>query len=135
MTAESELFRTRPAKGALPLYEGKMIWQFDGRYAAPRYWINEKRGRRALLKRAADDGQRLDYQQERLAVRAVAANTNERSLIATLLPGGVFCGNSLLTNRGPLQRKDGLYLVAVLNSFVLDWYLRRATTANVNCST
>ncbi len=36
MTDDSHLFKTEPGPGRLPLYEGKMIWQFDAKYAEPR---------------------------------------------------------------------------------------------------
>ncbi|MBX7215087.1 MAG: hypothetical protein K1X39_13830, partial [Thermoflexales bacterium] len=49
MTNDSHLFKTEPGKGRLPLYEGKMIHQFDAFFAEPRYWVDEKEGRRALL--------------------------------------------------------------------------------------
>jgi hypothetical protein len=51
MTTASHLFHTEPAKGRLPLYEGKMIHQFEHQFADPRYWVDEKEGRKALLGR------------------------------------------------------------------------------------
>ena len=36
MTNDSRLFLDSPGKGRLPLYEGKMIWHFECRYAEPR---------------------------------------------------------------------------------------------------
>ena len=51
MTNDSQFFQTKPAKGCLPLYEGKMIWQFDHRLAEPKYWVDEKAGRKALFGR------------------------------------------------------------------------------------
>ncbi|MEH2162153.1 MAG: DNA methyltransferase [Nostoc sp.] len=63
MTSDSNLFKQQPAKGRLPLYEGKMIHQFTHLYAEPRYWVGEEEGRKALLKRnEIDNGQYLDYQ-------------------------------------------------------------------------
>ncbi len=41
MTNDSKLFRNEPAPERLPLYEGKMIWQFTANYAEPRYWVDE----------------------------------------------------------------------------------------------
>ncbi len=41
MTNDSYLFKTEPANGRLPLYEGKMIHQFDANYEKPRYWLDE----------------------------------------------------------------------------------------------
>jgi len=48
MTNDSHLFHTEPAKGRLPLYEGKMIHQFEHQFGEARYWVDEKEGRKAL---------------------------------------------------------------------------------------
>ncbi len=94
MTNDSHLFKTAPGKGRLPLYEGKMIWQFDHRLAEPRYWVDEKEGRAALLGRTPDRGQKLDYEAYRLGFRDIASNTNERTLISSIIPANVY-GNKI----------------------------------------
>ena len=63
-----------------------MIHQFAQRVIEPKYWIDEKEARTALLGRNSDEGQRLDYQDYRLAFRDVARNTDARTAIMTLLP-------------------------------------------------
>jgi hypothetical protein len=130
MTSDRKLFKTHPGEGRLPLFEGKMIWQFRDDFAVARYWVDEEEGRRALLPKVAALTDRLAYQSPRLGIRAIAANTNERTLIATLLPPNVFCGNSLLV--ASVQRDEALYLLALLNSFVVDAFLRSKVTTNVN---
>ncbi|MFM7790783.1 MAG: hypothetical protein ACKO90_22575, partial [Microcystis panniformis] len=96
MTTDSHLFKTEPAKGRLPLYEGKMIHQFTHRYALPKYWLDEKEARQALLKRGeVDKGQILDYQTYRLGFRDVARNTDIRTMIATILPPNLFCPHTM----------------------------------------
>src|SRR5208337_2297 len=90
MTNDSGLFKESPGHGLLPLYEGKMISQFDHHFAVPRYWIPEKNGRKALIGSARDTGQVLDYERFRLGFRDVASSTNERSCIATIIPERVF---------------------------------------------
>ncbi len=133
MTNDSKLFAATAGGGRLPLYEGKMMWQFDHKFASPRYWVDESKGRKALPRQSADKGQLLDYQLHRLGFRAVASNTNERTLIATILPKEVFCGNSLLTSAGSeLDGKTLLFVVGIFNSFVVDTMLRSKATINVN---
>lgn len=133
MTNDSGLFKTSPGAGRLPLYEGKMIWHFDHRFARERYWVDEKQGRRAILGRNLDSGEMLDYQRYRCGIRAVASNTNERSLITTVIPAGAFCGNSVLTTvTGLLNDSQTIFLVAVLNSLVVDALLRLKVTTNIN---
>jgi len=136
MTNDSHLFHTAPGPGRLPLYEGKMIWQFDHRLAPPRYWVDEKAGRRALLGREKDTGQKLDYQAYRLGFRDVAANTNERSAIATIVPKSHFVGNTLPVHvplvDGAPNEVELLGLSAAFNSFVFDWMIRQKITNHLN---
>ncbi len=133
MTNDSYLFKTESGKGRLPLYEGKMIWQFNHRLAEPKYWVDEKVARKALFGRDEDCGQRLDYQSYRVGLRAVASNTNERSLISSVVPSNVFCGNSLLVSLGQtMTPPEALFLTTVMNSFVMDSLLRNKVTTNIN---
>jgi Alw26I/Eco31I/Esp3I family type II restriction m6 adenine DNA methyltransferase len=138
MTNDSYLFKTEPAKGRLPLYEGKMIHQFTHQYALPKYWLDEKEARQALLKRGeVDKGQILDYQTYRLGFRSVSSSTNERSLISSLIPKLVFCGNSLSIseceqNNFQDNQSFKIFIVAVLNSFLIDWMLRQKVSQNLN---
>lgn len=132
MTTDAHLFKTEPAKGRLPLYEGKMIWQFDHRLAPPRYWVDEKQGRQALLGREADTGQPLDYQAYRLGFRDVAASTNERTMICGVVPANVFAGNTLITSQLPHKAGELVVICAVLNSFVFDSMIRQKITNHCN---
>ena len=85
MTNDSYLFRRVPQPDCLPLFEGKMMHQFMSNLVEPRYWIDEKEGRQALLGRRADAGQTLDYQRYRIAFRRIGRNTDTRTMIATML--------------------------------------------------
>lgn len=114
MTNSSHLFHDRPASKRLPLYEGKMIWLFDHGREEPRYYIEEREGRAALLsarikqakKFLRDSGYeddivdesdlQLGYEDYRLGFRAVTGATNERALVVSIIPPRVFAGNSLI---------------------------------------
>ena len=69
MTNDAHLFKTEPAKGRLPLYEGKMFHQFTHAWGEPKYWLDEREARKALLGKEADNEQLMDYQQYWLALR------------------------------------------------------------------
>ena len=138
MTNDSHLFKTEPGPGRLSLYEGKMIWQFDHRFREPRYWVNETEGRKALLGRQEDKGQVLDYQAYRLGFRDIASNTNERTMVSTIIPP-TFHGNKIPTveifdeaDNRILSNAEQLYLCAVWNSFVVDAMLRMKVTTTLN---
>jgi len=132
MTNDSHLFKIEPARGRLPLYEGKMIHQFNHRWGEPKYWIDEQEGRKALLGKREDKGQVLDYQGYRLGFRDVASNTNERTMIATILPPAVFTGNTLINSYSPQNGLELLAITALLNSFVVDALIRQKVTAHCN---
>jgi hypothetical protein len=111
MTDDSHLYKTSPGKTRLPLFEGKMIHQFTHQWGEPKYWLDEKDARKELiasrrkevvqLARKAnlvwgDDEQiKLDYQSYRFAFRDVARNTDERTMITTVLPPNLFCPHTM----------------------------------------
>jgi hypothetical protein len=131
MTNDSPLFHTAPGEGRLPLYEGKMIHQFESAKAAPRYWVDAAQGRASLLGRTADTGQTMPYQRYRFAYRAIARNTDSRTLIASVLPKDSFYGHSLNAAREPVDEAVHLYLLAVLNGLAFDYILRQMVSANL----
>jgi hypothetical protein len=86
----------------------------------------------------------LDYELPRLAYRAIASSTNERTLIAAAVPERCFLIHSLNYIR-PLEYRiykadiqqitiplDKIsFLMALMNSFVLDYYIRMRVSANI----
>jgi hypothetical protein len=127
MTNDRDLFYTQPSEGRVPLYEGKMIHQFNPYFAEPQYWVNVQQTAERLKNKTGEA-----YKGYRLAVRAIASTTNERTLIASLLPVNTFCGNSGLVNLLEVSHEDNFYIIGVLNSYVVDYILRQKMTANVN---
>ena len=130
MTNDRNLFNTRGE--GLPLYEGKMIHQYDAFFAEPQYWINESKGRQKLIgKNEKDSGQQLNYQKARLVYRDVAASTNERSFIAAIVPPSVFVGNTGIVET-QLNDKEMLFFLSMVNSFCLDHIIRSKITNHVS---
>ena len=149
MTRSAEFFKTNPSP--YQLYEGNMIWQFDHHYASPRYWLNEQELRKVFLeKRIKRAGLSLvpkdmknDYEVFRIAIRKIASNTNERTLIAAIIPPNSFAGHSLSVNF-PFYHDSEKYnqlrhsyselivIAAFINSFVLDYVLRARMTTNLS---
>src|SRR5262249_12250240 len=86
MTSDSWLFHKEHELSMLPLYEGKMIHQFTHEAANPRYWLKEEEARKVISRTEIKTGQVLDYERYRLGFRDVAASTNERTMIMTVLP-------------------------------------------------
>jgi hypothetical protein len=150
MNRASHLFKTKPTQMAL--YEGGMIWQFDHEYEKPQYWINEKDIRASFLEKrvkrtegltSAPKDMQNDYETFRLALRKIASNTNERTLIVAIIPPGSVTGNSLSVhfpfhhdkdryNELRFTQPELLLLTALLNSIVVDFSLRAKMTTNLN---
>ncbi len=138
MTTDSYLFKTKLGVGRLPLYEGKMIHQFNHQLSRPRYWVIEKEGRNAILGRDEDRSQKLDYQTYRLGFRDIARNTDSRTMICTIVPPA-FHGNKLPTvctvdekAERIISDVEQMFLAGILNSFVLDACLRLKVSTTIN---
>ncbi len=133
MTNDSDLFHDAPAAGRLPLYEGKMIWQFQHGYAAPRYWIDEAAGRQRVLGGSEMDvDQSLGYQTYRLAHRRQASSTNERTFVSSIIPKLSFASDSMHVVIKPTEYAYLLILSSLWNSYICDWAVRQKVTSNLN---
>ncbi len=112
MTNDKDLFIENDALGLLPLYEGKMIWQYSHLFEQPQYWLertafDERLHSKELHRMAQDLGVtkteatkhaaavRYDREFVRLGFRDIASDTNERTLIFGLLPKNVGVGNTI----------------------------------------
>lgn len=147
MTRERRHFLERRTKDALPLVEGRMVHQHrfgakayvhgTGRKAIwhaaplgsasvrPQFWIDPVHLSSASCSRAG-------------SVRAgfcdIAGQTNERSMLAAVVPAGTACGNKVPTVLFPNNRsEDAIHLwCGMVNSLAFDWLLRRVLTTTVN---
>ena len=128
MTNDRHLFNT--ARRGLPLYEGKMIHQFDAFYGEPQYRIEEAKGAERLESKTG-----ADYGQVRLAFRDIARSTDERTLIGAVLPPRVFYINKMpLVNVLDSSEYEStvLYLSGLFNSFALDFVIRYKISTTLN---
>lgn len=148
MTRDRKHFVRHGGMGLVPLIEGRMVHQFrygaksyvsgTGRRAlwvtnrigagevAPQFWIAPNALPATVVRRSA---------RPRVGFCDVTGQTNERSLLAALIPAGVACGNKVPTiTFGVPDADDGLtYLwLAIANSVPFDWLLRRVLTTTVN---
>lgn len=147
MTKERPKFLSRATPGALPLVEGRMVqahrfgvkghvsgtgrsalWEafpIGGSRLSPQFWIRPSDMPRANKHRA--DVLRVGFCD-------IAGQTNERSLMASLIPTGVVCGNKVPTILFPEDPSEERLLVwvSIANSFAFDWMLRRVLTTTVN---
>ena len=132
ITNDRGLFNT--LRRGLPLYEGKMIHQFNPHHATAQYWLEETAAAGRLASKYGITVDQLDYHKTRLAYRGIARATDERTLMVTMLPPRVFSeGRSATTiMQQDITDTQQLFLAGCMNSFVLDWVLRLKVAANVN---
>lgn len=146
MTSDQKAFKRRPGVDTVPLLEGRHVHQF--RWRAKTYVSGQ--GRAAIWNAEPLATARLRTQwyiprsalrkevierisQSRVGFCDITGQTNERSLLAARVPRGFACGNKVPTltfDHGGADRED-LFL-ALVNSFVVDWMLRRVVTTSVN---
>ena len=147
MTKERPKFLSRATASALPLVEGRMVqshrfgvkghvsgtgrsamWEaypIGGSRLSPQFWIRPSDMPRANQHRS--DVLRVGFCD-------IAGQTNERSLMAAMIPAAVVCGNKVPTILFPEDPSEERLLVwvSIANSFAFDWMLRRVLTTTVN---
>ena len=162
-TNDKDLFQEKAAAGALPLYEGKMIWQFSHVLDTPQYWLDqaafdERLHSKELHRMAQDLGVpksevamhtnavRYDREFMRLGFRKISSNTNERTLVFSLMPKHCGTCDSLYNHIPKYYVRDGvggvqaqevsplrlLFALAWFNSLAVDWLARFMIQMNVN---
>ncbi|KEY47554.1 hypothetical protein EH70_07245 [Streptococcus equinus] len=107
-----------------PLYEGKLMHQFQI-VSEPSEGVSQS----DIMRKTGGD-----YEHFRIGIRAVARETDRRALIATLLPRNSTAVNSLLMQKDvdDTMIESQLFTLGLLNSYVLDFILRKLITMNVN---
>jgi hypothetical protein len=148
MTRDAGGFRRTTSSDAIPIIEGRMIHQF--RHSAKHYISGT--GRRAIWKGVAQnspcelhpqfwyptceipDSARKRVGTQRFGFCDITGQTNERTMLASTIPGGVICGNKVPTIcfDGEDPEFIGYSWLAIANSFIFDWLLRRVVTTTVN---
>jgi hypothetical protein len=146
MTRDRPHFCREMTKGAVPVAEGRMVAQhwfgakqylggtgrsaewrpspFGSSRVHPQFWIPKEALPKSASERITD---------ERIGFCDITGQTNERTIIAALIPSGVVCGNKVPTIQ--LREHDHSHLltwIAIANSIAFDWWARRIVTTTVN---
>ena len=147
MTHGRPHFVTDALPGCLPLIEGRMVQPHrlgckayvsgEGRSAK---WRNLSPGQSAIQPQfwVRTDGLSPSaverVWQTRVGFCDITGQTNERSMMAAIVPPGVACGNKVPTVEFPNDPSEERLLLwlAVVNSLPFDWLIRRVVTTTVN---
>jgi len=147
MTKERPKFRARGSKGALPLIEGRMVQSHrfgvkghlsgsgrSARWEAYPIGCSRLSPQFSILSSDIPRSNRQRVNELRVGFCDIAGQTNERSLMAAMIPPGVACGNKVPTILFRADHSEDRLLVwlSIANSFVFDWMLRRVLTTTVN---
>ena len=135
---------------SVPVYEGRMVDSFD--YRAKAYVSG--RGRAAvwrsmpfgskdkaivpqwrIAQQKIPNKSRGYWQRYRIGLCSIASPTNQRAFVSCLIPPNVICGHGVLTIRVESNEQEALLLwLAVANSFVIDFIVRKKVSLNITLS-
>ena len=121
----SHLLAGAPARGSLPVVEGKHLTPFVAHVEAASLCIPASAAA-SLLDGAAT------FRRPRLAYRDVAAATNRLSLIAAIVPAGVVTTHTLFCLKTPLDADAQHFLCGVFNSYVANYLVRCRINTHVS---
>ena len=154
MTNKKPHFKSEPTRMALPVIEGRMAHAFTSK--AKEYISGE--GRSAVWSANFDlsrnyselvqfhmpkDEIKKEAQsrisKQRIGIRDIVGQTNERTMMAVQIPAGVCCGNKVPTillpyfdNNETLNPEAQKVWICIANSFVFDWISRKFVTTSMN---
>ena len=147
MTHARPLFVRSQQLACLPVIEGRMVQPHrlgcksylsgDGRRAR---WRNLPPGESRIMPQfwipveAISPQAQVRVNRTRAGFCDITGQTNERSMMAALVPRGVVCGNKVPTVEFPNDpSEERLFLwLSIVNSLPFDWILRRVVTTTVN---
>ena len=146
MTHDSDLFNSE-GKG-WPLYQGRTIHHYNSHLNPIERYVVQSEGEARLAKKWKKDVRELPDRTYRIAWRNIAQPTDTRSLICSVVPRGVFCGNALnqatvhcredksakANSSNTMSRDYELIsgINVVLSSFSADMYIRLRIAKNVS---
>jgi hypothetical protein len=86
-----------------------------------------------MFERELPENIRRRTERARVGFCDITGQTNERSMLASVIPAGVVCGNKVPTLIFDDDRPERMFLwLGIVNSFPFDWMLRRIVTTTVN---
>lgn len=135
-----QAFPVMPDEIYVPLYEGRMVHQFD--HAAKAYvsgsgrsakWRELNFNEKEIIPHYFVAGSDYSFIGYRAGFCGVTGQGNERSLLTAMIPSSFPCGNSVPTVTAyPNDVNVHLLWVALTNSLVADWLLRLRISNNIN---
>jgi len=124
-TDDRKHFVAGPARGRIPVLEGKQIQPFTANVDGAERYIASTTAHRLLGS---------TFTQARLAYRDVSSASNRLTLIAAIIPANAVTTHTLFCLRGHVDVDHQLFLCGVFNSFVANYLVRMRVGTHVNVS-
>lgn len=141
LTNHSESILKREEKGYLPIYEGKFIEMYTGKFATFQGMPDSEKYRNKAAARGIEDIDGSEYPQSRfyirdevwkklskgfvdnyvIAWRSLTSATNRRTMLSTILPLIPTCQSIQILQ---LPKKKMFHVLALFNSIVFDYIVR-----------
>ena len=142
LTNHSNFIKKRSADGYLPIYEGKFIELYTGKYASFHGMSEEEKYKNKASARIIENPQGNEYPEARffiqanawenmaknfsktfiVAWRSLTSATNRRTMLATLLPLVPTCQSIQMLQLD--DERQMLHLIALFDSIVFDYIVR-----------
>lgn len=148
---------SKPNEGSMPVFKGESfdLWEPDRGHERYYGWTKSNvetiaeltRKRKSSFRRGANspwwgaddrhirDDETIECLHPRIAFRDIARATDNRTIVAALLPPGVVCVNTapvLIFAKG--TKPSIIFVLGILSSRVCDWYARRWVELHLNLS-
>jgi hypothetical protein len=151
MSSDSDLLMNDYFEGSLPLYESKLIWQYDHRYSTFENVSNEDKNKGnaadvSLNKKQAPEFKLIpryfcneNVSKEKnekwnwgyswyLVYRVISASTNERTSVASIIPASVVSYSSYIIFINDVS--ESIFQMSLMNTFVFDFAARSKVNLN-----
>lgn len=142
LTSHSKVIQKKPGEGLIPIYEGKFIELYTGKYATFKDMLEEDKYKNKASARTIEDPQGFEYPESRfyiergawenisknfdksyvLAWRSLSSATNRRTMLATVLPLMPTCQSIQLLQLSELRQM--FHVLALFDSIVFDYIVR-----------
>jgi hypothetical protein len=146
MTNDSEQFidasviSSTRGRELLPVYEGRLVHQFDsaakayiGGHGRRAVWTSIAYSSKVIKPHYYVAGDDFRPRRPRAGFCDITGDANERTVLVALIPGDAVCGNKIpVCEFDPDVLELHLIWMAIANSFVIDWLVRRRITTTLN---
>lgn len=123
---------TTKTANSVVLWKGEMFHQFKNDFNPATHYVDKFKAIRQIKNSRFEEKKKSIYNY-RLIHRIQTNFSNERTMIATIIPPDSILSNSIqYIHFNNISYSKMVYLCGILNSFVTDFYVRRIVNTNIN---